>query len=140
MRLASASVVLFFLLAVATGCNRSISPASRTSLVPEDSTSNVMKQENYQAVTQASAQKQDISPFLDQKPELAKKTFGGKPLLFDAAFFGNKDAAKALLDHGADINFATQLGETALDRAVSSKDQGTIEFLKQHGAVAGKMR
>ena len=67
-----------------------------------------------------------------------KKTFAGKTLLFDAAFFGNKDAVKALIDHGADVNFKTQLGMTPLDSAMSAKDEATIAVLKQHGATSGK--
>lgn len=135
-------VAFLCLLAILPGCNRtvSLSPDSRSSLVPEDASSPVMKEENYQAMTQAIALKKDISGFLNQQPDLAKKTFGGKPLLFDAAFFGNKEAAQALLDHGADINFTTQLGETALDRAVSSKSEEVITLLKQRGATTGRKR
>jgi len=97
-----------------------------------------MKEQNYQAVAQAIAQKKDINSYLNQQPSLAKKTFAGKTLLFDAAFFGNKDAAKALLDHGADVNFKNGVGMTPLDSAMSAKDQATIAFLKERGAVNGK--
>ena len=84
--------------------------------------------------------KRDTAPYLNQQPSLVKKTFGGKTLLFDAAFFGNADAVKALLDHGADVNFKTQLGMTALDSAISSKSADVIALLKQHGAARGTSR
>jgi ankyrin repeat protein len=140
MRAVSASTALLALAAVLMGCNVSLSPSSVTTLSPEDSTSTVMKEQNYQAVTQAIAQRHDITPYLAQQPGLAKKTFGGKTLLFDAAFFGNKDAAKALLDHGADVNYRTQLGMTALDSAVASKSQDVIALLKQRGGMPGAQR
>jgi ankyrin repeat protein len=138
MRLLLGIVALFGLVIVISGCHSSLSPASVPQLAPEDSSSSVMKEQNYQAVTQAIAQKQDIAPYLKQQPSLAKKTFGGKTLLFDAAFFGNKDAAKTLLENGAEVNYSTQLGMTALDSAVSSNSDDVMTLLKQHGAVRGK--
>ena len=125
-------------LAVTSGCNVSLSPNSVTTLAAEDASSQTMKEQNYQAVAQAIAQKKDINSYLNQQPSLAKKTFAGKTLLFDAAFFGNKDAAKALLDHGADVNFKNGVGMTPLDSAMSAKDQATIAFLKERGAFNGK--
>ena len=140
MRMFVGTIVMFCVFFGIFGCNTSLSPASVTTLAVEDSASEVMQQQNYQAVTQAIAQKQDIRPYLKQQPALAKKTFAGKTLLFDAAFFGNKDAAQALLDSGANVNYTTQLGMTALDSAVSSKSTDVIALLKQRGALAGKQR
>ena len=122
---------------VLAGCNNSISPAAVTTLAKEDTASTQMNQQNYQAVTQAIAQKKDIRPFLKQEPSLEKKTFGGKTLLFDAAFFANKDAVEALIESGADVNFKTGLGMTPMDSAVSSKATEVIAVLKEHGGAAG---
>ncbi len=134
---------VFFIL---PGCNISTSGIGGSSsggsdkLVPEDSSSAVMKQENYQTLAVIMAKKDNgkFKDLLNQQPGIAKKTFAGKTLLFDAAFFQNKDAAQILLDEGADINFKTQLGNTATDSAISTKDQSIIDFFKQHGGRSGK--
>jgi ankyrin repeat protein len=137
MRTLVVMAALAVVCSILLGCNISLSPNSVSSLAAEDPDSSQMKEQNYQAITQAIAQHKDINAFLNQQPALAKKTFAGKTLLFDAAFFGNADAVKALLNHGADVTVRTASGETPLDRAISSKNPETIAMLKAHGAAPG---
>ena len=76
---------------------------------------------------------------LANDPSLAnKKGPTGETSLFNAAFFGQKDAVSLLIEQGVDVNTKNSFGETALDRAQDFHKEDIVTLLKSHGAVSGK--
>lgn len=59
--------------------------------------------------------------------------FGDYPL-HKAAIWGDTQAAKVLLDHGADINATGEDGDTALHRAIAGDHPEMVRFLLSRGA------
>jgi hypothetical protein len=62
---------------------------------------------------------------------------GWTPLM-EAAFTGNIEAARLLLDAGAEIDAKTQFGKTALDVALGGTKPELAALLQSHGATRGK--
>ena len=54
-------------------------------------------------------------------------------------FAKSKRIAELLISQGADINAKINQGFTALDIAISNKNQEMIELLKEHGAKKNKL-
>ena len=64
--------------------------------------------------------------------EIAETT-AGHPLVL-ASTFGHERAVRALLDHGADVNYQDRAGITALMRAVTRKKSSIVKVLLAAGA------
>jgi len=67
---------------------------------------------------------------------LNSKDGEGKTALHRAAARGNLDAAKFLVESGADVNVKSKSGLTALKLATGFGRTEVAEFLKQHGATS----
>lgn len=63
-----------------------------------------------------------------------KDPFGGSSPLISAAVFGKPDAAKVLLDAGADVNFQNNDGSTALHTAAFFCHPEIVKMLLDKGA------
>jgi len=59
----------------------------------------------------------------------------GRTALHVAARTGDSDAAKVLLDHGADANARDDRGKTPLDYAIETWHGGVAKLLREHGAA-----
>ena len=59
------------------------------------------------------------------------------PTLHNFADAQNIEGIKFILDHGFDINYKNENGQTALDRAMQGSKPETVEFLLQNGAKKG---
>ncbi len=109
--------------------------------------------------------KQDVERFLDENPALVQaRGAHGIPLMPHAAMSGDVELAKLLWDRGAregvpfalvnaidkkrwnmarwllenckpDLSWKNYQGKTALAIALEAGDQGTIQLLREHGAV-----
>lgn len=76
---------------------------------------------------------------IDDNPHLLKATeWEGRTLLHDAADKSQLDAARYLLDRGADVNAVTTDGRTALHMAAQRGDIAIITLLLSRGAVIDK--
>lgn len=126
------------------GCHKlsNAAMAPTGTLSATDKNSEQMALENNQLLSETMAQHKndDLKSYLDQRPDLARKTFAGCTPMFAAAMFANAEAVQILIDHGADVNALSASGESPLDRAESSKADAVIALLKQHGARNGTMR
>lgn len=69
---------------------------------------------------------------LTENPEYVKKIFTEKPLLHTAAYYGNLDACKILLNAGADVKQLSNSGQSVL--AHTKLEPGLIKFLLEVGA------
>ena len=58
----------------------------------------------------------------------------GWTALFFAAWAGEADAVRLLIDGGADVNIRDTAGETALSMAVKEGHKEVATMLRQHGA------
>jgi ankyrin repeat protein len=70
---------------------------------------------------------------LDQGADVNARDQSGRTAITEAAFSGNAAVIKELVLRGADINAVSDQG-TALDIALKSKNDSTIEVLKHYGA------
>jgi len=70
---------------------------------------------------------------LDQGADVNATDQQGRTAVTEAAFTGNAAVIKELVLRGADINAISDQG-TALDIALQSKNESTIEVLKHYGA------
>jgi uncharacterized protein len=55
--------------------------------------------------------------------------------LMTAAYNGNFDAVKVLVEAGADLNIASKKYGTALDNAIDGGHEDIADYLRQHGAI-----
>jgi uncharacterized protein len=136
----SAAAVAAFLL---SGCHTlSNSAMASRELTPSDQGMQELAPQNNQLISDMIAHRDNdsLKAVLKQRPDIASKSFAGITPLFTAAFFNNVDAAKALIDAGADVNYTTAFGERPLDRAQTSNGDAVAELLKQHGAKNGPSR
>lgn len=60
---------------------------------------------------------------------------GGETPLHCAAYWGNIEIVKVLLENGAEVNHQTKDGKTPLYCAEKGKQKETVNLLKQHGGV-----
>lgn len=94
--------------------------------------------EEYSAVF-AAASTGDIQTLrrdIDENPQLIKANeWEGRTLLHDAADKSQLEAARYLLDRGADVNASTTDGRTALHMAAQRGDLPMITLLMSHGAA-----
>ena len=79
-----------------------------------------------------------LEELLDTEPELARtwSSDGFTPLHF-AAFFGQEDAARILLEHGAEVNLVARhesIRVTPLHSAAAGSHPGVVKLLLEHGA------
>jgi len=70
---------------------------------------------------------------LDYGADVNAREQHGRTAVTEAAFYGNAAVIKELALRGADINVISDQG-TALDIALQSKNDSTIEVLKHYGA------
>lgn len=79
-----------------------------------------------------------LEELLDAEPQLARSwSPDGFTALHLAAFFGEEDAARALLERGADVNLVARhesIHVTPLHSAASGGHAAIVELLLEHGA------
>ncbi|HOY12826.1 MAG TPA: ankyrin repeat domain-containing protein [Saprospiraceae bacterium] len=77
----------------------------------------------------------DVKTYIQQGGDLnVKDPFGGSSPLISAAVFGKTEAAKLLLDAGADINFQNNDGSTALHTAAFFCRTDIVKLLLEKNA------
>lgn len=101
--------ILLLLLAACQGNESGAQSSSRSTVKPPDvDLHTAVLQDNLEAIRQHIAASSDLN---------IKDPFGGSSPLISAALFGKTEAARLLLNAGADINFQNNDGSTALHTA-----------------------
>jgi uncharacterized protein len=119
--------VLLALVVVLYACNGGKQETSATSDVkaPEVDIHTAVITDNLEALKQHIAAKSNINE---------KDPFGGSSPLISASVFGKPEAAKILIDAGADINFQNNDGSTALHTAAFFCNKEIVAMLLAKGA------
>ena len=108
-------------LAILTGCGRQ----EKTANPPSVGLHEAVVEGNLEAIRQHIATGSDLN---EQDPS------GGASPLISAAAFGRTEAAKALIEAGADLNYRNNNGATALITAAFLCHTEIVELLLEHGA------
>lgn len=122
---------LFLLLMAVSACGdkketTSAAPASPAAQTPEINLHTAVATNNLEVIKQHIA----AGSNLNERDEHA----GGSSPLITAALFGHTEAAKALLDAGADVDFQNKEGSTALHTAAFFCKLDIVKLLLEKGA------
>jgi uncharacterized protein len=90
---------------------------------------------SYSGVADVLARMSDVVEFCDAPlREVNQRGIGGSTPLYVAAIWSDLEAARLLIDAGAEVNVRNEDGETALHWAASEGDYALAELLIGRGA------
>ena len=78
--------------------------------------------------------KEEVEKFIKMWDNVNKKDIHGRTFIHQAAFFGQTDIVKLVLDHGANIEEKNSEGESPIHRAAGEGHLDTVKLLLDLGA------
>jgi ankyrin repeat protein len=121
----AAKAALFLAIIAATACTQKESAKTGTVTAPEKDIHTAVLSDDTAALRQHIAAGTNINE---------KDPFGGSSPLISAAVFGKPEAARILIDAGADLNFQNNDGSTALHTAAFFCRPEIVKMLIDKGA------
>lgn len=129
----STGITVLLILIITIACKKEESGKSENPAAPSQTTSEPPQVDIHTAVVTGNleALKQHIAAGTNINE---KDPFGGSSPLISAAVFGKPDAARLLIDAGADLNFQNNDGSTALHTAAFFCRPEIVKMLLDKGA------